>query len=149
MVAYLHTVPAQSGGDTRSRDSFGKATSEDVIAMRGTQVSGVNGAQLFIANCATCHSWTGEGRGGSAAGAYPSLIHNSVVGASAANNLTMVMLHGVNRETKTANVFMPAFADQLNDEQIAAISNYVTKTFGNPQSTTTGAQVAKLRATPQ
>jgi mono/diheme cytochrome c family protein len=63
--------------------------------------------------------------------------------------LTMVMLHGVNRETKTANVFMPAFADQLNDEQIAAISNYVTKTFGNPQSTTTGAQVAKLRATPQ
>ena len=155
MVAYLRTVPAQSAGDTHPRDSFGKPTSQDIISMRGTQVSGVNGAQLFIANCATCHSWTGEGRGGSAAGAYPSLIHNSVVGASAANNLTMVMLHGVIRETKVtnatnaANVFMPAFADQLNDAQIAAISNYVTKTFGNPQSTTTAGQVVKLRATPQ
>ena len=92
---------------------------------------------------------SGEGRGGNAKGAYPSLIHNSVVGASAANNLTMVMLHGVNRETKGATVFMPSFADELNDGQIAAVSNYVTKTFGNPQSTTSADQVSKLRATPQ
>jgi mono/diheme cytochrome c family protein len=149
MIAYLRAVPGHGGGDTRPRDSFGKPTSHDVTAMRGTSISGVNGMQLFIANCATCHSWTGEGRGGNAAGAYPSLIHNSVVGASAANNLTMVMLHGVNRETKSATVFMPSFADELNDAQIAAISNYVTKTFGNPQSTTSANQVAKLRSTPQ
>jgi len=149
MVVYLRSVPAQSGGDTRSRDSFGKPTNTDVTAMRGTSISGVNGAQLFVANCATCHSWTGEGRGGNAAGAYPSLIHNSVVGASAANNLTMVMLHGVNRETKNSTAFMPAFGGELSDEQIAAISNYVTKTFGNPQSTTSAEQVAKLRSTPQ
>jgi mono/diheme cytochrome c family protein len=149
MVTYLRAVPAQGGGDARPRDSFGKPASQDVTAMRGTSISGVNGAQLFIANCATCHSWTGEGRGGNAAGAYPSLIHNSVVGASAANNLTMVMLHGVNRETKNATAFMPPFADELNDAQIAAISNYVTKTFGNPQSTISADQVAKLRSTPQ
>jgi mono/diheme cytochrome c family protein len=149
MVAYLRAVPALGGGDTRPRDSFGKPASQDVTAMRGTAISGINGAQLFIANCASCHNWTGEGRGGNAKGAYPSLIHNSVVGASAANNLTMVMLHGVNRETKGATVFMPSFADELNDAQIAAVSNYVTKTFGNPQSTTSADQVAKLRATPQ
>jgi mono/diheme cytochrome c family protein len=149
MVVYLRSVPAQSGGDVRPRDSFGKPANTDITAMRGTSISGVNGAQLFIANCATCHSWTGEGRGGSAAGAYPSLIHNSVVGASAANNLTMVMLHGVNRETKNSTAFMPAFANELSNEQIAAISNYVTKTFGNPQSTTSADQVAKLRSTPQ
>jgi mono/diheme cytochrome c family protein len=149
IVVYLRSVPAQSGGDIHPRDSFGKPTNADVTAMRGTAISGVNGAQLFIANCATCHSWTGEGRGGSAPGAYPSLIHNSVVGASAANNLTMVMLHGVSRQTKDASTFMPAFANELSDEQIAAISNYVTKTFGNPQSTTSADQVAKLRSTPQ
>ena len=149
IVVYLRSVPAQSGGDIHPRDSFGKPTNADVTAMRGTAISGVNGAQLFIANCATCHSWTGEGRGGSAPGAYPSLIHNSVVGASAANNLTMVMLHGVSRQTKDATAFMPAFANELSDEQIAAISNYVTKTFGNPQSATSADQVAKLRSTPQ
>jgi mono/diheme cytochrome c family protein len=149
MVVYLRSVPAKSGGDIHPRDSFGKPTNADVTAMRGTAISGVNGAQLFIANCATCHSWTGEGRGGSAPGAYPSLIHNSVVGTSAANNLTMVMLHGVSRQTKDATAFMPAFANELSDQQIAAISNYVTKTFGNPQSTTSADQVAKLRSTPQ
>ena len=149
MVVYLRSVPAKSGGDIHPRDSFGKPTDADVTAMRGTAVSGVNGAQLFIANCATCHSWTGEGRGGSAPGAYPSLIHNSVVGTSAANNLTMVMLHGVSRQTKDATAFMPAFANELSNEQIAAISNYVTKTFGNPRSTASADQVAKLRSTPQ
>lgn len=61
IVAYLRSVPAQSGGDIHPRDSFGKPTNADVTAMRGTAISGVNGAQLFIANCATCHSWTGEG----------------------------------------------------------------------------------------
>jgi mono/diheme cytochrome c family protein len=149
IVVYLRSVPAQSGGDIHPRNSFGQPTNADVTAMRGTAISGVNGAQLFIANCATCHSWTGEGRGGNSPGAYPSLIHNSVVGASAANNLTMVMLHGVDRQTKDASAFMPAFANALSDEQIAAISNYVTKTFGNPQSTTSADQVAKLRSTPQ
>ncbi|MEA3111244.1 MAG: hypothetical protein QOG58_1043 [Caballeronia sp.] len=149
IVVYLRSVPAQSGGDIHPRHSFGQPANADVTAMRGTAISGVNGAQLFIANCATCHSWTGEGRGGSAPGAYPSLIHNSVVGASAANNLTMVMLHGVDRQTKDATAFMPAFANELSDEQIAAISNYVTRTFGNPQSTTSADQVAKLRSTPQ
>jgi mono/diheme cytochrome c family protein len=149
IVVYLRSVPAQSGGDIHPRNSFGQPTNADVTAMRGTAISGVNGAQLFIANCATCHSWTGEGRGGNSPGAYPSLIHNSAVGASAANNLTMVMLHGVDRQTKDASAFMPAFANALSDEQIAAISNYVTKTFGNPQSTTSADQVAKLRSTPQ
>lgn len=149
MVAYLRSLPAKSGGETHPRDSFGKPTNADVIALRGTPVTGINGAQLFVANCATCHSWTGEGRGGNAAGAYPSLIHNSVVGASAANNLAMVMLHGVDRSTKGAYAFMPAFADHLSDAQIAAISNYVTTTFGNPGSTVTGDAVGRLRGTPQ
>ena len=40
---------------------------------------------------------------------------------------------------------MPAFASQLTDEQIAAISNYVTNHFGNPQASMTAEQVGKLR----
>lgn len=149
MTAYLRSVPAKSGGETRPRDGYGGPTNADVTALRGTAVTGVNGAQLFIANCATCHSWTGEGRGGKAPGAYPSLIHNSVVGASAANNLTMVMLHGVDRSTQNAYAFMPAFADHLTDAQIAAISNYVTATFGNPGATISTEEVGKLRGTAQ
>jgi mono/diheme cytochrome c family protein len=146
--AYVRAVPAISGGDARPRDAWGNPAN-DVASLRGTAINGVNGAQLFVANCATCHNWTGQGIGASAPGAYPSLIHNSAVGASTANNLAMVILHGVSRTTKQADVLMPAFADQLTDDQVAAITNYATKQFGNPQATVTVDQVAKLRATQQ
>jgi mono/diheme cytochrome c family protein len=61
----------------------------------------------------------------------------------------MVILHGVSRTTKQADVLMPAFGGELTDEQVAAITNYVTKQFGNPQATLSVDQVAKLRATQQ
>ncbi|MGF6994219.1 c-type cytochrome [Paraburkholderia sp. GAS32] len=145
IVTYLRSVPPINGGESRPRDQWGNPAVDDVTALRGTKINAVNGAQLFIANCATCHNWTGQGVGASAPGAYPSLIHNSAVGASDANNLAMVILHGVSRTTKQADVLMPAFGTQLTDDQVAAITNYVTKQFGNPQSTVTVDQVAKLR----
>ncbi|MFM0317082.1 cytochrome c [Paraburkholderia nemoris] len=145
IVTYLRSVPPINGGESRPRDQWGNPAVDDVTALRGTKINAVNGAQLFIANCATCHNWTGQGVGASAPGAYPSLIHNSAVGASDANNLAMVILHGVSRTTKQADVLMPAFGTQLTDDQVAAITNYVTKRFGNPQSTVTVDQVAKLR----
>ena len=41
---------------------------------------------------------------------------------------------------------MPSFANQLNDEQIATLSNYVSKQFGNPAgATVTAKDVAKMR----
>ena len=144
IVAYLRSVPLINGGESRPRHQWGNPA-DDVTALRGTGIHGVNGAQLFVANCATCHSWTGQGVGASAPGAYPSLIHNSTVGANDASNLAMVILHGVNRTTKHADVLMPAFANQLTDEQVAAITNYVTRQFGNPQSTVTVDQIARLR----
>jgi mono/diheme cytochrome c family protein len=144
IVAYLRTVPPVSGGESRPRHQWGKPA-DDVTALRGTAIRGADGAQLFVANCATCHSWTGQGVGASAPGAYPSLIHNSTVGASDASNLALVILHGVSRTTAHADVLMPAFGSQLTDEQVAAITNYVTRQFGNPQSTVTAEQVGKLR----
>jgi len=141
---YLRSVPPVSGGQTHARDQWGQPA-DDVKRLRGSRVTGVDGAQLFIANCATCHRWTGQGIGGTAPLAYPSLIHNSAVGAPAADNLTMVILHGVNRQTKEADVMMPGFGDELNDDQIAALANYVTQHFGNPKTTVTAGDVAKLR----
>lgn len=141
---YLRSVPPVGGGATRARDQWGKPA-DDVTRLRGTVVAGVDGAQLFIANCATCHRWTGQGVGGDAPLAYPSLIHNSVVGATDADNLAMVILHGVDRKTKDADVMMPGFGAQLTDDQIAAIANYVTQHFGDPHATLTAADIAKLR----
>lgn len=148
IVIYLRSVPPVIGGETRSRSQWG-SPANDVTALRGTEITGVNGAQLFVANCASCHNWTGQGVGASAPGAYPSLIHNTTVGARDPDNLAMVILHGVNRTTKEADVLMPAFGGELTDQQVAAIGNYVTKQFGNPQASLTAEQVGKLRAQQQ
>jgi mono/diheme cytochrome c family protein len=148
IVIYLRSVPPVSGGETHPRDQWGKPA-DDVTSLRGTAITGVNGAQLFVANCASCHNWTGQGVGASAPGAYPSLIHNTTVGANDANNLAMVILHGVNRTTQQADVLMPGFGGELTDAQVAAITNYVTTHFGNPQASLTADQVAKLRAQQQ
>jgi mono/diheme cytochrome c family protein len=40
---------------------------------------------------------------------------------------------------------MPAFRYDLNDAQIAALTNYVTAQFGNPAAKVTEQDVAKLR----
>jgi mono/diheme cytochrome c family protein len=141
---YLRSVPAVAGGQTRARDQWGRPA-DDVKRLRGTPVAGVDGAQLFVANCASCHNWTGQGIGGSAPLAYPSLIHNSAVGAADAENLAMVILYGVNRQTKEADVMMPGFGNELNDDQIAALTNYVTQHFGNPKATVAAGDIAKLR----
>ncbi len=149
IIAYLRTVPPVALGVKRARDTWGTPAHDDVTALRGADIVGVNGVQLFVANCASCHHWSGEGIGASAVGAYPSLIHNSIVGAPQADNLVMVILHGVTRTTQGADVFMPAFDESLSNDQIAAIANYVTKQFGNPQTSITVDEVAALRAQPQ
>jgi mono/diheme cytochrome c family protein len=148
IVIYLRSVPAVSGGETHPRDQWGNPAN-DVTALRGNQITGVNGAQLFVANCASCHNWTGQGVGASAPGAYPSLIHNTTVGARDPNNLAMVILRGVSRATRQADVLMPAFGRELTNDQVAAITNYVTRQFGNPQASLTAEQVGKLRAQQQ
>jgi mono/diheme cytochrome c family protein len=57
-----------------------------------------------------------------------------------------VILHGVARKTASNDVGMPAFATQLNDAQVAALTNYVTTQFGNPAAArVSDKDVAKLR----
>ena len=71
------------------------------------------------------------------------------MGIASTNNLVLVILHGVNRKTRDAHALMPAFGTHMTDEQIAELSNYVTRQFGDPRATTDAKAVAKLRSLPQ
>jgi mono/diheme cytochrome c family protein len=44
---------------------------------------------------------------------------------------------------------MPGFGGELNDDQVAAVTNYVTQHFGDPKATVTAQDVAKLRRNQQ
>jgi mono/diheme cytochrome c family protein len=132
IVAYMRSVPVISdAADKKPRYAWGQAADDDAdlrgVAAVSVSSNAAGGAELFSGNCASCHSASGSGVVG---GYYPSLFSNSVVGAREPGNLLMVILNGVQRRGKDDEAFMPGFADHLNDVQIATLTNYILKQYG-------------------
>lgn len=100
------------------------------------------GAQLYSGNCASCHQTDG---GGTSDHAFAALSNNSVLGRDNADNLVMVILDGVHLDTQGNDRQMPGFADDLTDEQIAALASFVMKQYGNPAVEVTADRVSSLR----
>jgi len=95
-----------------------------------------DGPTIFRAVCQGCHM--PDAKGATGAGTYPALAANPKLAASAYPALTVLKgRHG-----------MPAFAEYLNDAQVAAVVNYVRTHFDNRYSDALSAEdVGKLRAT--
>ncbi|WP_158785206.1 c-type cytochrome [Pantoea sp. BAV 3049] len=144
MVAYLRQVPAINTGAAVPRDSYGKAADSEQRLRGQTPVD--PGWEVFSGSCANCHQSNGQGNA-----EYPSLYHNSATGADRPDNLVSAILYGVQREVNGKAISMPAFGEdadfttRLSDRQIADVSNYVLKNFGNPEISVTAAQVKTLR----
>ncbi len=133
IAVYVKSVPAQrDAADTQPVHALGNRADE-LASLRGValpeQRDSMTGAQIYDAYCATCHQAQGQG---SFEGGLPSLLHNSTVGRSNTKNLVMVILEGVKRGADGTQVRMPGFANELSDAQVATLSNYLTKYYGNP-----------------
>ena len=117
-------VAQQAGSDTESIGTFA-----DESAFQYT-----DGEALYRSSCQGCHQAEGEGAVG--AGMYPALADNPNLEAGAYP--AMLILHGQKG--------MPALGDYFNDEQVAAIVNFIRTHFGNEYSDPVTAQdVADLR----
>lgn len=146
---YVKGVPAiRDKADTQPVTQWGKA-GDELASIRGVplpqNLNKMSGAQLYDAQCASCHQAKGEG---SFDGSLPPLFHNSVTGRSNSNNLVMAILDGVERQDgkgSHAGHLMPAFRQALSDEQIVTLGNYVQKMYGNPNVKVTAEQVTTLR----
>jgi mono/diheme cytochrome c family protein len=98
------------------------------------------GASLYLDHCAGCHQAGGRGM----PGVFPPLAGNGVVLSSDPADILKVVLHGVPAQGKY--VPMPAFASQLNDQQVADLANYLRTSWGNGAApNTTAAMAARLR----
>jgi mono/diheme cytochrome c family protein len=139
IVSYLRTVPGVSDqGVTRAAFAWGKPGNYE-SEIRGVQSHAPSGAMLYSGLCASCH---GERGTGSSDGYYPSLLHNTTVGAPRPDNLISVILFGVDREISGQHVVMPNFSEEshlqsLNDAQIATLVTYVRQAFGPGGQVTT------------
>jgi mono/diheme cytochrome c family protein len=164
IATYLKsTTPIRSTGETVATFALGASDAgvEAEAGWRGMVGSESNqplpsGYALYSGNCASCHGVHGEGSkaipgiNGSVQ-AYPSLTHNTATGAGNASNLVATILYGVDRKVGDNHVLMPSFGRgsyvaQLNNQQVADISNYVLTTFGNAKDHVSAEDVAVARA---
>ncbi|WP_347554232.1 cytochrome c [Robbsia sp. KACC 23696] len=176
MAVYLQSVPAvHDAADTSAPYAWGAPTQQpDAVRLQPwpDDANKASGAQLYDANCASCHQANGQG---SADGGLPSLFHNTALGHARTDNLVMAILQGVShpsKEAATANgasaaaadrlittaeaaeqdskgllpVDMPAFADKLSDTQVATLTNYLMANYGHPAEPVSAADVAVLRS---
>lgn len=129
MATYLKDIPANS--TLRSGKPAPDATR-------------TAGAALYLDHCAACHQAGGRGM----PGVFPPLAGNGVVVAADPGDILKVVLNGVPPQGKYMP--MPGFANQLSDQQIADLSNYVRSSWGNGAApNTTAAMVARLRPGPR
>lgn len=92
-----------------------------------------DGKKLYDDSCAGCHMSKGEGAQG--AGYYPPLSNNSKMQSK--YYIISVVINGLRG--------MPAFHSMMNDEQIAAVTQYVHSDLNGFTDKVTAANVAQLR----
>jgi cbb3-type cytochrome c oxidase subunit III len=104
----------------------------------------VDGKAVFAAHCAACHQISGGGNG-----PYPPLAGNPDVTAADTATLIATVLNGrsgpIQVNGKTFSGTMPAWKDQLSDDDLAAVLTYVRGAWTNHAAIVTAAQVAVVR----
>jgi mono/diheme cytochrome c family protein len=103
-----------------------------------------NGAQVFSAICQPCHQDGGVG----VEGKYPPLAGSEWVAGDASIPARIVLngLQGpIQAKGKTIVNEMPAFGNQLNDAEVAAVITYVRSSFGNKAGPADAKLVRELR----
>ena len=106
-----------------------------------------HGGKLYTQRCADCHGDRGQG----VAGVYPPLNGNtSVTEPTGINAIRSVLLGGFAPAT-AANPMpysMPPFAQQLSDEDVAAVVGYIRQSWSNKAGAVTPGEVSRYRHTP-
>lgn len=103
------------------------ATSSAAQGAGGGQTT--QGQEIFATNCAVCHGPQGQGSIG------PALAGNEAL-ANAAHVATQIL------QGKGA---MPAFASQLDTEQVAAVANFIRNSWGNDFGAVNAEQIEEVK----
>lgn len=137
-MASSPTYAAWSGEPGRDAGT-GRAAGEGP----GTAAAGT-GAALYRTSCASCHQTNGQG----VEGAFPPLAGDPVVTAEDPTRHVEIVLFGLQGEAIEGVAYptpMPAWAEQLSNEEVAAVVNHERTSWGNDAPTVTAAEVAEIR----
>jgi mono/diheme cytochrome c family protein len=137
LVVYLRSVPAQDTDLPRTVNVPAPASHRQGV----TADLDPRGEKIFAGACASCHDWTGI----SPLTKYATLTGVRAVNDPSATNVAQTVINGVDRTTAQGKIFMPAFGTAYSDDEIAAVSNYVTARFGAQGAQLTAKNIASLR----
>jgi mono/diheme cytochrome c family protein len=122
IAAYL--IALQS--NTRAAPGDAAASSNSSISHISVAAQPGNGANLFVAACASCHGNSAPVSGGPG---HPSLSLGTAVNADSPRNMVRIILDGIDWDDSASAQFMPPFASTFTDAQIAELANYTRSRF--------------------
>jgi cytochrome c oxidase cbb3-type subunit 2 len=102
-----------------------------------------DGAKLYSSTCQACHQANGKGL----PGAFPPLAGSPIVNGDDIETYIKIVLQGYDAREEYG--VMPPFAEQLSDEEIAAIINHERSSWGNKAAPIKVEEVKKVRSSIQ
>ncbi|CAM1629707.1 c-type cytochrome [Bartonella apihabitans] len=139
IVAYLKHIALPGNAPKQVRDP--KKTTEMLTEAKPDMALG---ARLYMDNCNACHFVNGKG----ANGVFPELDGAKIVNAKDASGLLRVIVNGSrmpSTEKRPADLAMPGFGWRMNDDEVAALANFLRSSWTNDAPAVTAADVAKVR----
>lgn len=137
IAVYLKSLPA----DGQFRVQVNNSATAQALEKGDVAASG---AQLYMDNCADCHLTSGQGEKNK----YPQLAQNPVVVSADPSSMINIVLRGAHSPvtaTSGKGAKMPAFADQLEDQEVADVVNFIRNGWGNQAEKVSAAQVKAMR----
>ena len=107
-------------------------------------LTAINGADIYRKSCSSCHQENGQGL----TNVFPPLMSDDVVKAKDATEHIRIVLFGLQGKIINRIKYltpMPAWADQLSDEEVAAVINHERTSWGNDAQLIKAEDVQKVR----
>jgi mono/diheme cytochrome c family protein len=136
LVAFLRSVPGVTSTDLPATP----APAAPAVHSSGVTAD-ARGKMVFEGACVSCHGWSGQ----SSVSPLATLTGAWAVNDPGGTNVAQIVLSGTHRLTPDGALSMPAFGNAYTDDEVAAVTNYVTARFGSKGSKLTAADIAALR----
>jgi mono/diheme cytochrome c family protein len=127
----VHAIASYMAGIFGAPTPDRKRRADEVLAqtesprMQASQTNAV-GASIYVATCATCHETERPLPYGGV-----NLGLSSAIASPDPRNLANIVLSGIRPLEGVRSPIMPSFADAMNDDQIAALLNYLRARFSS------------------
>ncbi|MCC5929128.1 MAG: cytochrome c [Cyclobacteriaceae bacterium] len=139
LVIYLQSLKQASLTQENPEPFFIPSIKKKEATNTSANSSLPDGARLYMSTCAACHQADGKGL----AGAFPPLAGSKIVTDENPELLIKIILQGYDARSEYG--LMPGFAEQLSDEEIAAIVNHERSSWGNKAEAVKSEDVKEIR----